>query len=85
MTVAVAQLYIHYVEYSAMCNCALREVQTGLSVPRMCTAADSDYIIVLVYSDSGLCVLVGTITPLSAQSASRSHALLGLTKGELKI
>ena len=29
-TVAVAQLHIHYVEYSAMCNCASQEVQTSL-------------------------------------------------------
>ena len=29
-TVAVAQLHILYVEYSAMCNCASREVRTGL-------------------------------------------------------
>ena len=29
-TVAVAKLDIHYVEYSAMCNCVLWEVQTGL-------------------------------------------------------
>ena len=32
-TVAVAQLHIHYVEYSAMaiCNCALREIQTEIA------------------------------------------------------
>ena len=29
-TVEVAQLHFHYVEYSAMCNCASQEVQTGL-------------------------------------------------------
>ena len=29
-TVAVAQLHIRYVEYCAMCNCASREVQTGM-------------------------------------------------------
>ena len=30
LPIAVAQLHIHDVEYSAMCNCKLREVQTGL-------------------------------------------------------
>ena len=29
-TVAVAQLHFHYVEYSAMCNCASCNVQTQL-------------------------------------------------------
>ena len=45
--VAVAQLHIHHVEYSAMCNCALQEVQTGMETTSKATLR---YFLVIIFN-----------------------------------
>ena len=53
-TVAVAQLYIHYVEYSAMCNCASREVQTGMNCKSLVHLTLHDLVVISVKDHEGV-------------------------------